>query len=104
MGLFVCDLCGFQGGLGCSHECKKEDIRKHAKYLDLEKRTAEDHLEKMKNAVLMILKNLPSLEGNKIEVSGDWLRKLWNATENQWYEAKTADDFITCWMVTHRIL
>jgi len=32
------------------------------------------------------------------------LRKLWNATENQWYEAKTADDFITCWMVTHRIL
>lgn len=106
MGLFICDLCNKHLDItaGGSHVCNQEDIRKHVEQLELAARTAERNLDEMQNAVLMILKELPSLEGEKVQVNAEWLRRLWGATKNQWYDAKTADDFLVQWMVTHRIL
>ena len=106
MGLFVCHLCNEHLGItvGGSHVCNQENIRKHVEILERRARDAEFNLKEMQNAVLMILQELSSLEGDKIPVSGEWLRRLCGATKDCWYEAKGADDFLVRWMVIHRIL
>lgn len=41
-----------------------------------------------------MLKELPSLEGDSIQVSGSWMRRLWDAIQGRWYDAKDADTFM----------
>lgn len=108
MGLFRCDLCdenlGFIGG--DIHKCDPEKIKSKIKMEKLQKLAmdAENHLEDIRNAVYKILQQLPSMDGPKATVDTDWIRRLWDAAECRWWEAKTADSFLVHWLASHRIL
>ena len=104
MGLFLCDLCDQQLGFDGNHFCATANIRKKNERLEKDKRTAERRLDEMQNAVLMLLKELPSLAVERINVDAKWLRRLWDATQGRWDEAKTADEFLSHWLATHRVL
>ena len=106
MGLFLCDVClaQLEPGSMSPHVCDPEKARKHAKYQEDRAIAAEGKLEVVRNAVFMLLHQLPSLNTEQVNVSGEWLRNLWKAADCQWDEVKTADSFLVRWMATHRIL
>lgn len=104
MGLLICDSCNRQMDWGGEHVCKPNDIRYHVAELENRARVAEDNVSDMRNDMYWVLKDLPSLEGDKLEVSGKLIRQLWDAVGGQWYEHKTADSFLSMWLATHRIL
>lgn len=87
MGWLPCPLCG-EDLLGLAleekHVCDHEKIRKNFEELDLAARTAEYRLRNMQNAVMRVFQEIPSLEGDKVEVSTIWLRRLWNVTKSEW--------------------
>ncbi len=107
MGLFVCDKCGFEGGVHLyagGHVCEEQAILDHVKKLRDRASEAETKLDNIRNAVFMVLKDLPDLEGETVSVKTQTLRSLWDAAKCQWHEQKSADSFLVCWLVTHRIL
>ena len=104
MGLFLCHICNEQLGFENPHKCDPETIRKYVGSLQDAARLAERRLDDMQNAVFMLIHELPSLEGEEITVKTKWLTRLWEATKCRWYEAETKEQFLVCWMATHRIL
>ncbi len=102
MGLFICDLCNEE--LCISHSCKPENIRKNFEYLEAKARQAENRLEEMRNAVFRLIEPLQTLDKEEITVKTEWLRKLWDTTQCQWYEAKTPEQFLVRWMAMHNVL
>ena len=101
--LIVCDICD-EVVSELPHVCDKEKIKAYIKSLQDRANKAERNLEDVQNAVFMILKDLPELQGESISVKTEWLRNLWSTAKCQWYEQKSADDFLVCWLATHRIL
>jgi len=103
MGLFLCDVCNQQLGTP-PHVCNREDIKKYVDDLEERATTAEFRLNDVKNAVLMVLEQLQSIEGEEVTVKTEWLKKLWAAAKCQWYEAKDASAFLKRYIALHRIL
>lgn len=102
MGLFLCDICDEQ--LSDSHVCDKEVIKKRISTLEERACLAERQSRDMQNAIFMILHTLPTLEGDEVVVKTNDLKRLWEAAKCQWFSAKTADQFLSCWMAMHKIL
>lgn len=100
MGLFLCPKCDLQH---IGTPCKEEDIIAHVEQLKREKWEAEQKLDQIRNAIFMIIQELPSLEG-EIKVNKDWLDRLWKAGQCQWYEAKTTETFLVRWCALHFLL
>lgn len=102
----ICSLCDEPLSFtGPPHECSREKIMANITRLQDAERVASQKLEDMQNSVLVMLKEVGGpFEGDKVTVNAAWLRRLWDATNNCWYEAKNADDFLVQWMATHRIL
>ena len=106
MGLLLCDVCLSRLELGSTsqHVCDSEKAKKNVKQLEGRASNAENKLEDIRNAVYMLLHQLPSLNAEQVNVSGEWLRNLWKAADCRWSEAKSADSFLVQWVATHRIL
>lgn len=104
MGLFLCDMCNEQLTFDSPHVCDPGKLRAYIAELELRARKAEHKLNVMEDAVLYTLKELPSLEGEKIEVSTKWLRMLWQAAECRFDKYEEPEAFIGHWMAMHRIL
>ena len=84
MGLFLCDICNEHLTLE-KHVCNPEKISNYIHKLQDNASIAERRLSDMQNAVFMILQELPSLEGEKITINAEWLRRLWCAAQCRWY-------------------
>ena len=104
MGLFLCSVCNKDLLGDMLHVCKREDIEERIEKLEIARGIAENRLQSIQDAVYRLLEALPSLSEPTSTVDSDWLRKLWNATQCAWYEAKTADSFLIRWMAMHDIL
>lgn len=102
MGLFICDMCGFEGGLGCSHTCTTDGIRKHVARLEEQAGKDRREADDVREAVKMLLKDVPSLDGEEVTVKTEWLKKIYAAACGK-YEGD-ACSFLRDWIVTHRIL
>lgn len=99
MSITFCDVCGSQSHPG--EPCRPERVRQRiATFLDHADR-AERSLDNARNAVQKLLAELPSLEGEKVEVEARWLRDLWSATGIDWldlpYDTGSADNFHATW-------
>lgn len=104
MGLFLCPMCNEHLTLDPPHVCEREKIIAYVERLEHEARLAEHRLSEIQNAVMKVLQPLSSLDGEEVTVKTEWLRKLWDAANCRWHEAKIADSFLVHWMATHRIL
>ncbi len=104
MGLFICRICNETLGDNFVHQCDQTKVEAHIEKLQNEAHVAERRLNDIRNAVFMVLQELPSLEGEKVEVNGEWLRRLWGAGDCRWWEAKSADEFLVRWLATQKIL
>ncbi len=106
MGLFLCSVCDEQIGFGSipEHVCDHEKIKALTSKLRDQANAAESKLHDIKNAVFMTLQQLPSLDPEEVTIPTEWLRNLWKAAECQWYSEKTADNFLSRWIATHRTL
>lgn len=108
MGILICEICNEHLPLCAeaydSHVCDPNKIEAHVKRLRNEKTEAEHRLSDIKDAVFKVIKDLPSLEGETVTVKTEWLRKLWDSANCRWYDAKTADSFLSEWLSTHMIL
>ena len=103
MGLFLCRMCDEQLG-SLPHVCNPDVIVNRINKLENEIRLTENKLNGIKNSVFMLLQSLPSLEGDSVSVETEWIRKIWQAAECQWYENKNPDKFLVRWISLHRIL
>ncbi len=104
MGLFLCKCCGKQLSLD-EHICNKEDIEKYVAELENDARIAGYNLRTIQNAVFKLLQTSSALSDSEYTVvETEWLKNLWKAAECQWYESKSSDNFLVCWMSLHRIL
>lgn len=108
MGLFLCDMCNEHLSFNNKHVCDPENIRKYIRKLELDARDWRKESDDIRDSVFMLLKSLPSLEGDQILVDKKWLEQLWKAADCHWCrgqgEIATIDDFHQQWMLTHRIL
>ncbi len=101
--LIICQVCNENLGLG-EHVCNPDKIIENINYLKKSASDSENKLSEISNAVFMVLQGLPSLEGESIPVSGEWLRRLWDAVEGRWYYAKDAETFIVHDLAKQNIL
>lgn len=103
MCLIICRLCNEEIGFE-THTCDPEKIANYINQLKQDLIDSGDKLECMANAVFMVLKDLPKLDGNPVEVSPVWLQRLWEAVEGKYYKADTADLFIIQSLAKQQIL
>jgi hypothetical protein len=105
MGLFICEMCDEHSGLdnARTHICKLDNIKKHFRELKERALLAENKLSEIRDAIFNLLKSLPTLE-NEIVVDAEWLTKLWDAAECQFWDSKTANSFHACWMAQQSVL
>jgi hypothetical protein len=106
MGIFVCEVCGYEGGLGQpgGHVCHPSDVLLHVRELKASANEAHLQIRDIQNAVFRILEDVPSLEGGTVEVKTEWLRRLWDAARCQRNEDSSLDNFLARWMSMHRIM
>lgn len=104
MGLFLCQLCNDHLDFDRPHECDPVTLRKRIEELEMKARKAEHKLNVIEDAVQHLIKELPSLEGEKIEVTTKWLRLLWKAAECRFDKFEEPESFLGHWMAMHRIL
>jgi hypothetical protein len=98
-------MCNEQLSLDPPHVCNPDDVREYVAELKLRADQAEHKLNLIDDAVLLTLKDLTSLEGEKVEVSTKWLRKLWKAAECNFFDRyNELETFLAHWMAMHRIL
>lgn len=115
MGLFLCDMCnkdlmcGYrEDGNHEKHVCKEEDILSHINRLKDTAWKAENNLDSIRNAVLMTIHELPSLENEEVTIKTKWIKKVWDAADCKWYEHNVREGgpeyFLLRWIATHRLL
>lgn len=105
MGCFFCPVCNEALGLNAeSHTCDLVQVQKRMQYLQEETVKATRKAESIENAVMLILRSLPSTEEERVTIRTEDLRRLWDAAQCQWHEAKTADSFLAQWLATHSVL
>lgn len=111
MGLFLCRRCGqeisLSGKSTSPHECEPEKIDARIDWLegrvsDCERRaaTVKDFLEHTLASVAVG----NGLDAETVEVSSQWLRKLWDGVSGgKWEYAQTADSFLLRQMAIHAV-
>lgn len=107
MGLFLCPVCAEL--LTENHECEKGKIEARMQSLVNATWQSDHKCNEMQNAVLMLMHQLPSLDGEKVEVDTAWLCKLWDTAgskpdDRPSYRSGSPEQFMTKWTALHQIL
>ena len=102
MGLFLCGLC--DDHLTEDHVCDRAKIKAKIDRLEDQWRKEYNSLERVKNSVYILLQSLPSLDEKHVFIETKWVKDLWKAIDGSWYEANTADKFLSRWIALHMIL
>ena len=104
MGYFCCDLCLRPLNLDVAHVCDPDDVRRHVHELKDEAWKDREHCRQVRDRVLVLLAELPSLQGSEVVVRTDLLRDLYAAAAEPARPEKVADHFHARWASLHRIL
>lgn len=104
MGLFLCPLCNDHFTIDPPHKCNDSKITSYIKKLKTEAHEAEMNLHLMQDDILFLIKEIPSLEKEKVEVSTKWIKSLWQYAGGNFYRTEDPVSFLSHWMAMHRIL
>lgn len=106
MGLFLCRLCGEQ-----IHEvgvpCDPEKLEARINCLEGRAQVCERQCVIVRDFLERTLASVAAgdgLSGETVEVSSEWLRKLWEGVSSgKWENGPTADSFLSRLMAVHRV-
>jgi hypothetical protein len=112
MGLFICDICNYQTGIldPTIHICDLQKVKEYNLKLQKDARDAELELDNIRNAILNLIRSVPSMNEvrdgmpDNILINSKVVRDLWDAAECRWYEQDNADIFLSRWLMTHQVL
>lgn len=104
MCLIICDVCDETLSDFSGHICNPEKIKSYVNELKERTIRSERKLDSIQNAIMLVVKSLPTLDGNFVTIEKKLLDDIWNAAQCEWFESKTADSFLTMWLLTHRVM
>lgn len=103
MGLFLCDLCNQQ--LDKNHECDKQKLLDHINYLKEAETKSHLQINKIRDSILFLLHDIPTLNSDKVEVKTELIRKLYESAgpilDDKY---NTAESYLVVWIAMHQIL
>jgi hypothetical protein len=103
MGLFLCEVCNEQ--LTKDHICDRQKIIDHIEFLKLQADKHHLQVTQVRDSILFLIKSLPSLDSETVEVKTDLIREVYASAGDSWDgKYKTADSYLIMWIAMHQLL